>query len=731
MTSTELKRSVSNAFGATVIAGLVVLLAVVHFSGAAILHGPDADDVLVPMYFDISRAINEYGLFAGMYNSGLVAGLSYWGSPSFHPLYPLYFNWLGSDVTIVDTLDRLKLVFFVHMAIYAIGSYLVGRALGVRQWLAVAVGLAAPFMPAFQSVATWPPISASLAWLPWIMLFQIHIYRRGWAPGGAVGLAASVSLLIYAQPAQNLVLAFVGSAVLGLVYSAMVLRRSGRARGLVLLKPIYASLGLAAALIVVVCYPYLSGVMDFHSDSIRWLGDGGDISGKDKLPLSALMAHAMGVKGLLAPFTYASQFTQVVGNLYVGAPLAVACIVYPWLFRRRPLMTALLVSIAVSAAFCFVFVSWLLYALPMANKVREVNWWSCYVVAIALPVGAFCLQRLLSYTWRGPLGPWAGWLWLLPVVLVVAGVAVTGELIWQPVVVAVAMLLLWVGARVGGVVASASLATTVLACVAIPFASAQRPPLGQSMILRSDRIEQRQAMEAVLKALPEAQQYRIKVSESFDEYKVLTHQLANLGARGIRGDLNPQRRSKFDLLYFPTLAISRLYGIRYQLVPVGTEGAAPVAGSYALIEDEAALPRVFLVSGGLQLVQSPAAALQGVAGDKVEHIYAKPQDMMSLGVDTGALAANAFDPAAVVLTRNTPVMIEAIIETSGAGLLVLNEDVEGRWYAVIDGEVQRGVSVNGFQAAFAIRGAGKHSVLIRRPSTLASTLAGLPVGGGR
>lgn len=728
---TSLKSPAANVVGSLLVAVLVALLAVVHFSGVSILHGPDADDVLVPMYFDISRAIGEHGLFAGMYDSGLVAGLSYWGSPSFHPLYPLYFNWLGSDVTIIDTFDRLKLVFFVHMAVYAVGSYLVGRALGVRQSLALAVGLAAPFMPAFQSVATWPPISASLAWLPWVMLFQIHIYRRGWAPWLAVGLAASVSMLVYAQPAQNLVLAFVGSAVLGLVYTAMVLRRSGRSRGLQLLKPIYASLALAAALIVLACYPYLSGVMDFHSDSIRWLGDGGDISGKDKLPLKALMAHAMGVEGLLAPFSYASQFTQVVGNLYIGAPLAFACIVYPWMFRRRPLVSALLVSIAVSAAFCFVFVSWLLYVLPMANKVREVNWWSCYVVTMALPVGAFCLQRLLSYARRVPLKRYAKWLWLLPVAFAVAGVAVTRELTWQPVVVAAATLLLWIGARVGGLVALGSLSLSLLICASIPFVSAQLPPLGQSMILRSERLEQRHAMEAVFKALPDAQQYRIKVSESLDEYKVLTHQLANLGARGIRGDLNPQRRSKFDLLYFPKPAVSRLYGIRYQLVAAGTEGATAVVGPYALIEDHAALPRVFLALGGLQLVPSPAAALQGVSGDKVEHIYAKPQDMKRLGVEAGALGANAFDPVAVFLTRNTPVMIEAVIQTDGAGLLVLNEDADGRWYAVVDGEVQRGVSVNGFQTAFAVRGAGKHSVIIRRPSTLVSTLAGLPIGEGR
>ncbi|MCD7099172.1 hypothetical protein [Stenotrophomonas sp. MMGLT7] len=729
--NTPMNQHRTNLGGCVVVAVLVMLVAVLHFSGVAILHGPDADDVLVPMYFDISRAIGEHGLFAGMYDSGLVAGLSYWGSPSFHPLYPFYFNWLGSDVTIVDTLDRLKLVFFIHMAIQAAGTYLLGRTIGLRQWVAIAVGVGAPFLPAFQSVSTWPPISASLAWLPWVMLFQVRIYRQGWSPRSALGLAASVSLLIYAQPAQNLVLAFVGSAVLGLVYSAMVLRRSGRQQGLALLRPIYASLALAAAIIVVACYPYLSGVMDFHSDSIRWLGDGRDISGKDKLPLSALMAHALGGKALLAPFAFASQFTQVVGNLYVGAPLALACIAYPWVFRRRPLMMGLLASIAVSAAFCFVFVSWLLYMLPMANKVREVNWWSCYVAALALPVGALCLQRLLRLLGRvrqASRRPWHDLVLVAIPVLVLAGIVVTGEFRWQ-VFVAIAMAtLLWVAMRVGRAFAPAVIAVVVLACVAIPFVSAERPSLGQSMILRSDRVEQRHAMAAVFAALPDSQGYRIKVSEAFNDYKVLTHQLANLGARGIRGDLNPQRRSKFELLYFPNTAVSRLYGIRYQLVPAGTEGASEVIGPYALLEDKSALPRLFLTSGGLQLVPSPAAALQGANGDQVEHVYARKRDMAGLGVDVGLLQRGAFQPTLVPTWKNTPVMIEAIVETGGAALLILNEDVEGRWYAVIDGQVQRGVPINGFQTAFAVRDAGKHSIVIRRPATLAGTLAGLPVG---
>ena len=727
-----MNKATRNLMGAATVAVIVLVVAVARFSGIAILHGPDADDVLVPMYFDISRSIGEHGLFAGMYDSGLVAGLSYWGSPSFHPLYPLYFNWLGSDSTILDTLDRLKLVFFLHMGIYAVGSYLLGRCLGLRQLLAICVGIVAPFLPAFQSVGVWPPISASLAWLPWILFFQARIYQRGWAPAAAIGLAASVTLLIYAQPAQNLVLAFVGSAIVGVVYSVVVVRQRGVQGAHVHLRPIYASLALAAAVIVVACYPYLSGVMDFHSDSIRWLGDGRDISGKDKLPLSALTAHGLGWKAVFAPFAFAHQYSMVVGNLYMGAPIALACLSYPWLFRTRPLITALLASIAISAIFCFAAFGWLLYLLPIANKVREVNWWSLYVVMLALPVGALCLQRLVSLIRRKQQRQWIWWPEISAatiVLMALVGVLVSGEFYWQIVPVLLGAALLWWSASRGVVVNNALLSLVVIVSAAVPIVVAKTPSLGQSMIVRGERIEQRHSMATVFAALESPENYRVAVSEKLPDFKVLGHQLANLGARGIRGDLNPQRRSKFELLYFPKPAVAQLYGVRYTVVAAGTEGALAIDDRYALLDDSAALPRLFLAESGLAVVPSPAASLQAAEGAQVEHIYATPSAVKRLGVEQTTLGEGKFSARPVSAWHNSPVMLQAMVETSGPALLVLNEDSDGRWYAIVDGDVRPGVAVNGFQTAFALPAAGKHSVIIRRPAGFADYFAGLPVGG--
>jgi hypothetical protein len=721
-------------WGAGAVVLTVLAFSVYIFSGVAVFHGPDADDVLVPMFFDISRAVGKQGMFAGMYNSGLVAGLSYWGSPSFHPLYPLYFNWLGSDVTLSDTLERLKLVFFLHLAIYGLGTYLLGRSLGLQAAAAVGVGIAAPFMPAIQSVAVWTPILASLSWLPWILMLQVLIYRRRAGVGGAIALGVIATLLILAQPAQNLVLAFTGSAIFAVVYGLLSIREVGRLRAFRQLLSIYMFLLVAALVAIALAGPYLVQVLHFHEDSIRWLGDGSDITGKDKLPLSALTAHALDWKGVLAPFAFSAANTVVVGNLYVGSLIVVACLGYLLMLRKRPLVTGLLCSMLIAFAFCFALVGPLLYQVPIANKVREVNWWSCYFVALALPVGAYCLQRMIIVA-RRVKAP-AVQVWWSMVLVVGLAMALVATFLQQGsyrylAFPGAAIAIAWAMAhqrspRAFRHSAWIGLIAALVVCPAV--LAMQLPSLGQSAVLRAERMKQRKEMEQILQAVPDKENFRIAVSEQVPEFKVLTHQLSNLDARGIRGDLNPQQRSKFQLLYFPSSAISRLYGIRYTVVPAGSADAVPMGEQLALRRDDQALPRLFVVEHGVRVVESPLQELMNQSGENVSHLFIAPKASHALDADLRSLGEGDYAPRGVTAHLNNAAEIEATFRTQGAAMVVLNEDSTGHWYAIIDGSVRRGVSVNAFQTGFAISGAGDHSITIRRPTTLGRFLADFPFG---
>lgn len=721
-------------WGAATVVLTVLTFSVCLFSGVAVLHGPDADDVLVPMFFDISRAMGRQGIFAGMYNSGLVAGLSYWGSPSFHPLYPFYFNWLGGDLSIIDTLERLKLVFFLHLAIYGLGTYFLGRSLGLHRMAAGGVGVAAPFMPAIQSVAVWTPILASLAWLPWIIMLQVLIYRRRVGIGGAITLGVVASLLILAQPAQNLVLASTGSAILAVVYGLLTAREVGWRRAFRQLRSIYGLLLVAAFVVAALAGPYLVQVLHFHADSIRWLGDGRDITGKDKLPLSALTAHALGWKGVLAPFSFSAANTVVVGNLYVGSLIAVACAGYLFMLRRRPLIVGLLCSLLVTFAFCFALMSPVLYLLPIANKVREVNWWSCYFVGTALPVGAYCLQRMIIFARRaGASKVQVRWRVVLiaGLVLPLAAIVLQQGSYRYAVFPAVTIVIAWAMAHPNSprpLRHSAWIGVIAILIASPAILALQRPPLGQSTILRVERMKQRNEMKQVIQAVPDKEDFRIAVSEQVPEFKVLTHQLSNLDARGIRGDLNPQQRSKFELLYFPSPAISRLYGVRYTVVPAGSADAAPVGERLTLHRDDRALPRLFIVEHGLRVVDSPLQELMSQPADQVTHLFITPEAARMLDVGLASLTDGAYAPRGIAAQLNIATEIQATFRTQGAAMIVLNEDSSGRWYAIVDDSVQRGVSVNAFQTGFAVSGAGDHSIIIRRPTTLARFLADFPLG---
>ncbi|MBC7991491.1 MAG: hypothetical protein H7Y19_18185, partial [Luteimonas sp.] len=150
------------AFALLVIAA-VLAIACLHYEGQTLARGPDQADIQLSFFYDASRAIREEGLWAAMYTPGLQAGIPNWSNPHGHPLYPLFFNWLGSDATVFDTLDRLNWIIYLHLAILGGGAFQLARMLGVRLLPAIGVGLVLPWFPAIRSAAAWPEIIAGLS----------------------------------------------------------------------------------------------------------------------------------------------------------------------------------------------------------------------------------------------------------------------------------------------------------------------------------------------------------------------------------------------------------------------------------------------------------------------------------------------------------------------------------------------------------------------------------------
>lgn len=702
------------------------ILTSIYFHNTALVYAQDAEEILAPMFFDISRAIHRYGLWAGMYDPGQVAGLSLWDTPYFHPLYPFYFNWVGSDTNIFDTMARLRLINLLHLSIYGSGSYFLCRAIKVKQWLALAVGLSAPWFPALHSMLNWPQILASFAWIPWIMACQVLLYgklvpiTRAFA---TIGLAAAFSLLVYAQPAQNMVLAITGSAAMWLYMALSSLRSSTRETKQNFIQSTY-SLALAGFIALLLCGKYLYSVVIYMSGAIRWVGSHGIVIGHQRMPLSAFREHALHWTDIVALFSYRPEHTVIIGNLYVGAPLLLCAV---FLCRREASNRALLCSALFTTLLCFGIFAPIVQWLPVVNKVRELNWWSCYTVAIMLPLSARGLQVLFDSAQLAKPGTSSenrsGVLMALfaslgiTVTLLILDKAPTFEL---AVTCMSFIIAIWYYARrpsAKWISQFASGGLVVLSACAPAFAY-PRYPIDVALLKRPDHLLTFQEAREISTHVTDRENFRFAVSTDLPNYKQFTVTLANLDLRGLRGNVSPQEYDKFRLLFFPNPAVADLYGVKYEVIPNNRRQPSDpsIDQQISLHVNARALPRVFFVQGGVKVVQSPIDSLLNASSTTL-HFFVAPRDLPN-GLNFSPYAAGGPTIILPDMNKNTPVDIRGTLRAEGPGLLVLNEDPAARWQATLDGKPVDTMRINGFQTAFPVSTAGQHQLEIKRPGHL-------------
>ncbi|MGC1547376.1 MAG: hypothetical protein WA777_02500 [Rhodanobacter sp.] len=712
--------------------GVIFAIACLHYHGDAVVFGPDAENILAPLFFDISRSIGQHGLWAGMYAPGQFAGLPLWSSPWFHPLYPFYFNWLGSDTSIFDTVARLQWVDYLHLSIYGMGTYLLCREIGIRPWLAIAMGVSSPWLPAVQSTLPWPPILASFAWLPWIVAFQIRLYRNQAGRQrvqGILGLALTFSLLVYAQPAQNMVLIVVGSAVMWICMVVMAFRGDQESGWRSLLNATYG-LAIAGVVVLVLCGSYLFGVAAFHAGSIRWVSSTITLIGHQRMPLAALQEFALKLSDVAATAIYVRGNTAAPWNPYVGGVLLFCAVAGVAVGRRDRRLIALLVSAAVAMLFCFYHFTPVLQWLPVANKVREVQWWSCYVVVVLFPLGGYGLQQLLDLqsadATRTSLSRGLAWMPLAGFVLAlgwVIGSTVTPKTpnIWLLCISFGALFAcLWQPTRTRRLHQPVSVGIVLLsAFVPMMLHLHDRPSLQQSLLRQPDHVERRDEATRIAAKITDGNAYRFAVSPEIADYKNFTVTLANLGLRGIRGDESPQEYDKFRLLFFPTPVVSNLYGVKYTVIPNHDRvmDDVPIDVKVSLRIDPHALPRLFFLEGGAKMVASPIDALLNVTAGDVVPFFVAPKDLPA-GIDFSPYVRGDAVVQPVQVSFDNTVDIKGSFVTNGPVLLVLSEDPAGRWRAMIDGKPIESFRINGFQTAFPVTSAGQHTVEIRRPAHL-------------
>ncbi|MBJ6982372.1 hypothetical protein [Luteimonas sp. MC1572] len=714
----------------------VFAIARVHYAGETLARGPDQADMLLAFFNEASHAIAEEGVLAAMYSESVRAGESNWSNPNYHMLYPLYFNWAGADASPAATLDRLNFIAMLHLALLGAGACALARALGVRTALALAVGLALPWFPAVRSAAGWPHIIAGMAWLPWVLAAQARLYAGGWRAQApmAVALALAATLLVYAHPAQNLVFAAWASGVAWLLVAAQTVLARDK-DGLRALANTSAWLAAAALLVFAATWPYLSEILAFHARAIRWLGEvGGHVTGNQAVPVAALRQHALAPAdaGLVLGFEY----RRGIGNAYLGAAILVAALAV--LGRSLPALPAsrfarALLAVALFALLsCFAAMAPLLAVVPLANKVRELTWWSCLAVVLLLPLAALGLQSLRLRT-PPPLlrDPWA-WLGVLGLVaMIIATLASTGA--YRP------------GALLAALAAFAALGwcmraprggsgVLALACVALlagsawaPFMHNKRFAHDDAMLFHADRVQAHADAAALAERLPERDRYRFMLGGSVDNAHLLTHAWTTHGFRSIHGGIGPAEHAKYRLLSQASPMVAALYGVRWSLWPEADAqpGDEILRPGLVLRTHVDALPRLYQLVGGMAVVADPVESLLAHGQASPLRALVRAGDLPA-AVDAARHAGTGRLDGEVTLHHNARTLLLATVDATGPGLLILNEDPAARWRATVDGRATPMFRVNGYQVALEIPARGRHAVRIERPGRLLGRGDALP-----
>ncbi|MEN1940081.1 hypothetical protein WCE39_03105 [Luteimonas sp. MJ174] len=705
----------------------VFAIARMHYAGQTLARGPDQADMLLAFFNEASHAIEEEGLLAAMYTERVRAGESNWSNPNYHVLYPLYFNWAGADASPAATLDRLNAIILLHLALLGAGTYALARALGVRTALAVVVALSIPWFPAVRAAAGWPHIIAGMAWLPWVLAAQVRLYLgAGWQRQAPMALLLAVAaiLLVHAHPAQNLVFAAWASGWAWLLVAAQAAaaRDAGALRALAATS---AWLAAAALAVFAASWPYLSEILAFHGRSIRWLGEGGGhVIGHQPVPLAALRHHALAPAD--ASLLLSFEYRRGIGNAYLGAAVVVAALC---MFARHLPATAatrsaraLLACGLFAATSCFAPLAPLLATLPLANKVRELIWWSCLAVVLLLPVAALGIQSLRERTPPGLARD--GWAWFAALAFTagIAAILASGTGYRAS---ALAALLLAFAALAWCMRSRLAGRTPFVAASALLFFATAWAPFrhnitfahDDAMLFHPDRVQAHADAAALAARLEGLDRYRFVLGPGAPNAHLLTHAWTVHGFRSIHGGIGPTEYAKYQLLSQANPTVSALYGVRWSLWPEDAARAGDEALRPGLVlrTDPQALPRLFFLSAGVDVVDSPVEALRRLGNASPLRAMVRAADLPP-GFDVGSHAGPGRLDGRVTSTRNDRTLLEATVQAPGPGLLVLNEDPAARWHASLDGRPAAVFRVNGYQSAIAIPAAGSHAVRIERPA---------------
>jgi hypothetical protein len=367
-----------------ILIGIVVFKFFPVFTGEKFFVLPgDTADLIYSDYVFVARTLKS-GIFP-LWNPHIFSGVPISSYPQVGLFYP--FNllfWILPYGSHPFPYQAYQYLVLFHIALAGYFSYLLFRGIRFNRFIALAASIVYMLTPNILLYIGWGSQITAFAWYPLLLLFlyktfveekRIHAFSSG----------LTLGTLLLASPAQPGIMAIfmVGFFIASLFgYTLLFDRKSW----LVKLIPRFVSSCIVLLIGFSVGAVALLPIMEFAPKTIRFLGIDGEVIGKQKIPMHAMLTYRSTAKQLWG-FVFPEYATTPMAYNYYGLiPFIFALIaIFTRSFKKPLVLFATLffgfsITYALGKIFPFIF-----YHLPFVNLIREPNKY-LFFVSIAISV---------------------------------------------------------------------------------------------------------------------------------------------------------------------------------------------------------------------------------------------------------------------------------------------------------------------------------------------------------
>jgi len=719
----------------------VILLFALRFSSTLAqyrFYGPSVDNVSIlgPMFAETAR-LALHGMFP-YYLPSFGTGFPLFESPHYCVCYPFYFFGLldyGGPLQSLHTLTGLTIF---HRFLFGLNLYVMLRCALISPWAAFAGASIGVFARNTELYSSWLTMTASYTWMPLVIGSAILLLRVPGSFWAILLLGISAGMMTLATAAQPVSHAILFCAVIfGAAVLSLGLRRDFKAVTQLILSLLAAG-AIAFGLAAVSAVPVLLGI----ERMIRHIGHGFVLGHQaipwDKFTRNDLQLSFTQLPGILIKPTW----IQIVGSPYVG-PLGVAGVAAALLFYRglnttQRFLTAVIGGLGLygllSAFGSHLGFAYINYYVPFINKSREPGRHLIFFLFAVVLLTGFGFEQIEKFmTGRdASRNVLSRKRLVIAVFLVLASVVVVWELWansplqgggWVVLFLAPILALLSLLFRIKLTPA------LVFAAIVASVASSISPPrtfdLFSSTYVAPANLRSLEVLSTIRNNIGPGD-YRIDFRDKEFSPILWGMNSSYFGFNSFYNQLTPQPYDQFRFSQnHNTPYLRAMMGARYILCSAEEKPTDPGAKElfavqgYKLFENATYMGRLTLVHtlAGTFNQKDQFVTKAGREFDFLTSVYIHESDAPQLEgfLSKPSIQTEAANDRLYVIQSSTN-RVAAMVESSQAGVLILNEWFIPAWQVTINGDSKQILRVNQWQIGVPIR-PGKNVVeFVYRPS---------------